>query len=354
MFDLLGKLTADRAWLVPAIAAVSLLWIIFLILMLKSRARLRNCFIFLLAIVATLALAGLVTYDRYPAVLVGEIVVIGFALLMVPFFLMINGINAMKKEGRAFKHALPLLLGIVILAGEALCLVTVLKLRQGTDLSDVWLLLCLFGGLSIFYGSLMFLSVVLYAAVIQIEPHTRDFEYVAVLGCALKKDGTPGGLLQRRLDKAIKVYRKDKTPPYLIPSGGRGPDEACSEADAMYFYLLRQGIPPEMIIEEDESANTYENLRNVKKIVDARTGRKKFAFVTSNFHVYRAWYYCRKQGINCIGIGAPVAFYYWPGAMIREFAAIVLERRHLRLFLLGWLVFLLPFAVLILMSVLQH
>ena len=72
MFDLLEKLTADRDWLVPAIAAVGVLWIVFLILMLKSRARLRNCFVFLLAIVATIALAGLLTYDRYPAILVGD------------------------------------------------------------------------------------------------------------------------------------------------------------------------------------------------------------------------------------------------------------------------------------------
>ena len=134
----------------------------------------------------------------------------------------------------------------------------------------------------------------------------------------------------------MKVYRKDKTPPYLIPSGGRGPDEACSEADAMYFYLLRNGIPAEHIIEEDQSRNTYENLKNAKAIIDARKGRKKFAFVTSNYHVYRAWYYCRKQGIECVGIGAPVAFYYWPSAMIREFAAIILEKRHLKLFILGW------------------
>ena len=331
------------------VAAAGLLWVIFLILMLKSRARLRNCFVFLLAIVATLALAGVLTYDQYPAILVGEVVVIGFALLMVPFFLMINGIDAMRKEGRSFKHALPLLLGIVILAGEIMITVVVLS---GADTGNVWFLLLLFGGLSIFYGSLVFLSFVLYAAAIQIVPHTRDFDYVVILGCALRKDGTPGGLLQKRLDKAIKVYRKDKTPPYLIPSGGRGPDEACSEADAMYFYLLRQGIPAEKIIEEDQSANTYENLRNAKALVDARTGRKKFAFVTSNYHVYRAWYYCRKQGISCVGIGAPVAFYYWPGAMIREFAAIILEKRHLKLFILGWIAFLAPFAFLLIRSAL--
>ena len=345
---MIDDLFRNTNFLILAVAATSAIWIIFLFLMLRSRARLRNCFMFLLAIVATILLAGALTYEEHPGILVGEILVIGFALLVVPFFLMINGIQVMRKEGRSFKHALPLLLGIIILLGE---IMITLAAVAGLETGSFLFILCLFGGLSIFYGSLMFLSFVLYVAVIQIVPHTRDFDYVVILGCALKKDGTPGNLLKNRLDKAIRVYEKDETPPYLIPSGGRGADEACSEADAMYFYLLKQGIPAEMIIEEDQSSNTYENLHNSKAIVDARTGRKKFAFVTSNYHVCRAWYYCRKQGIDCIGIGAPVAFYYWPSAMIREFAAIILEKRHLKLFLLGWFVFLAPFIFLVIRSV---
>ena len=348
---MIDTILSNVDYVLLAVIATAALWIIFLILMLRSRARLRNCFLFLLALVATVLLAGFVTYEQYPGILVGELVVIGFALLVVPFFLIANGVQVLKKEGRSVEHALALLLGIVILIGEILVAVTVLMLASGVEMSNVWLLLCMAGGLSIFYGSLMFLSFVLYVLVIQIVPHTRDFDYVVILGCALKKDGTPGALLQSRIDKAIKVYRKDKTPPYLIPSGGRGPDEACSEADSMYFYLLQKGIPAEMIIEEDQSKNTFENLHNAKAIVDARKGRKKFAFVTSNYHVYRAWYYCRKQGINCIGIGAPVAFYYWPSAMIREFAAIILEKRHLKLFILGWLAFLAPFAFLVIRAV---
>lgn len=338
----------SSGFLLPASAVTAVLWIAFLIMMLRSRARLRNCFLFLSAIAATLLLFGLLTAERFPGVIIGEFLIIGIALLIVPFFLIVNGRDMIKKEGRSLKHALPLLLGIVILTGEVLIVMTVLMLARGTAISRGWLMLCLLGGLSVFYGSLMFLSFVLYVAAIQIVPHTRDFDYVVVLGCALKPDGTPGKLLKSRLDKAVKVFRRDKTPPFLILSGGRGADEACSEADAMYFYLLQQGIPAEKLLEEDRSTNTYENLKYSKALIDARPGRKRFAFVTSNYHVYRAWYYCRKQGIDCVGIGSPVAFYYWPSAMIREFSAIILEKRHLRRFLLGWVVFLLPFVYLIL------
>ena len=343
----MDALFENPIFLLSSAVLTAALWILFLILMLRSRARLRNCFVFLTALVAAVLLVGILTYEHHPAVLVGELVLIGFALLIVPFFLMINGIQMLKKEGKSMKHALPLLLGIVILLGEVMI---VSPLLAGAQLPEPLLIIFLVCGISIFYGSLMFLSFVLYTLVIQIVPHSRDFDYVVILGCALKKDGTPGKLLTNRIEKAMKVYRKDKTPPYLIPSGGRGPDEACSEADAMYFYLLQHGIPAEHIIEEDQSRNTYENLKNSKAIIDGRTGRKKFAFVTSSYHVYRAWYYCRKQGIDCVGIGAPVAFYYWPSAMIREFAAIILEKRHIKLFLLGWAVFLAPFVIYLLLS----
>ena len=160
---MLTDLLQNRPYILPAVIGTAALWIIFLILMLRSRARLRNCFLFLLALVATVLLIGVVTNEKYPGILVGELVVIGFALLVVPFFLMVNGIEMMKKEGRSIKHGLPLLLGIVILLGEVLIVLTVLMISSGTGVPTVWIILCLLGGLSIFYGSLMFLSFVLHS-----------------------------------------------------------------------------------------------------------------------------------------------------------------------------------------------
>jgi uncharacterized SAM-binding protein YcdF (DUF218 family) len=144
-------------------------------------------------------------------------------------------------------------------------------------------------------------------------------------------------LLRDRLDKAIEVYRKDPTPPKMIPSGGRGADETVSEAEAMKRYLLEQGIPESDIILEDASKTTFENLRFSKQILDGIEGRHYTALVTSNYHVYRALRYCRRIGLKCTGIGSHVAFYYWPSALIREFIAIHSEKKHAALFLAGWL-----------------
>ena len=128
----------------------------------------------------------------------------------------------------------------------------------------------------------------------------------------------------------------------LIPSGGRGDDEKLSEAQAMKNYLLEHGIPEENILMEDRSATTRENLRFSKSIIDSREGTKKTALVSSNYHVYRCLRYAREEGLKCTGIGADVALYYWPSALIREFIAIFLSKKFILWALVGYLIFIAP------------
>ena len=139
----------------------------------------------------------------------------------------------------------------------------------------------------------------------------------------------------------------------MIPSGGQGRDETVSEAEAMGRYLREKGIPEDKIILEDRSFTTMENLKNSKAIIDAREGGKYTALVTSNYHVYRALRYCRKVGLDCTGIGAHVAPYYWPSALIREFAAIMSKKKNFVMFVAGWLITVIPFMYLIMDSVIQ-
>ena len=119
-----------------------------------------------------------------------------------------------------------------------------------------------------------------YCLFLQIIPHKRDFDYVIIHGSGLKKDGTVTKLLKDRCDKAIEVYRKDPTPPILVPSGGQGADEVCSEAKAIKNYLLSQGIPEEKIKMEDKSTTTWENLKFSKMLIESFPGRNYFPFQT--------------------------------------------------------------------------
>ena len=309
----------------------------------KDRSRYRNCYLLFLALLSMIPLVTTVSGDRAKEVVLVTAWLTVLAIMIVPFFLIHNGIVMMKNEGRSAAHLLSLALGIAILVGEILTAYNVILYAKvfGLEAQEVYLRSPAFLGTSliavtVIYGSVSFLIFMIYSAFLMIIPRSKDFDYVIIHGAGLIDGEKMSKLLQERLDKAILVYRKDPSPTKLIPSGGKGSDESISEAEAMKRYLLEQGIPESDIIMEDKSATTLENLKFSKNIIDSREGRKYTALVTSNYHVYRALRYCRKVGLKCKGIGSHVAFYYWPSALIREFIAVHTEKKHAVLFALGW------------------
>jgi uncharacterized SAM-binding protein YcdF (DUF218 family) len=179
-------------------------------------------------------------------------------------------------------------------------------------------------GYSVFYISFVFLAFMFYSTAIRWLPRRVDFDYIVVLGCGLINGDQVSRLLGDRLDKAFKVYDRSMSACKIICSGGKGPDETISEAEAMKNYLIEtHGISPKDIILEDQSANTMENLRNSMEIIQKRGGRQFTAVVSSGYHIMRADIYASKLNFDETGIGAHTALYYWPSAMIREYAALV-------------------------------
>lgn len=320
-------------------------WGLFLISFGKDRSRYWNCYLLFFAILGTLPLFLSFGGGMFFGLAVIAFVILLFGLLVAPFFLIHNGIVMIRKEGAHLAHMLSLGLGLAMLAGNAAFIVNVFQYTfSGSAEESVkvihsapFIALALFNA-TVVYGSMTFFIFMIYTMFLQIIPIKRDFDYVVIHGAGLVDGRTPSKLLQQRLDKAIRVYRRDPTPPKLIPSGGKGSDESISEAQAMKNYLLEQSIPEDDIIMEDQSGTTLENLKYSKEIIDSQPGRKYTALVTSNYHVYRALRYARQVGLKCTGIGSPVAFYYWPSALIREFIAIHAEKKHLIIFLAGWLI----------------
>ena len=263
------------------------------------------------------------------------------ALLLVPVLLILNGIQMIRRESLRPANILSLALGIAVGVGEIAAAVYIL------DLSDLiragganhWVLLVFF---TVFYFSFLVLSFVVYSVFIQIMPHRMNFDYVVIHGCGLADGERLTKLLSNRVDKAIAIYQKCRVKPMIIPSGGRGDDEKLSEARAMTNYLMEHGIPGEHILMEDRSATTRENLLNSKAIIEARDGRKRTALVSSNYHIYRCLLLARSVGLKCTGIGADVALYYWPSALIREFIAVAVSKRFLVWAVIGYLLFISP------------
>ncbi len=332
--------------LVPAL----IFWGITLISMKKDRSRYRNCYFLMASIVFTVpvicSLGG--ELSRYIfLILLGLLFLV---LLSVPALLVANGIIMLRKEGHSLGNLLSLLLGIFVGIGEIATFAAVFSydINRGPEKAVLDAsILFLIVSLTVIYISLTIVAFVVYSLFLQIIPRKRDFDYVIIHGAGLLRGDKVSRLLADRLDKAIEIYRKDPTPPVLIPSGGKGGDETISEEEAMTGYLLEHGIPREHILPEDKSATTYENLVNSKRLIDGQEGRKYTALVTSNYHVYRALRYCRKIGLKCTGIGAHVAFYYWPSALFREYIAIHKEKKHALWLAAGWALTMLPVVLLI-------
>lgn len=332
-------------------SAVIFFWTLLIISFIIDRSRYRNCYLLFLALTSTVFALTFLAGEHQKTVLVVMMTVIIAALLIVPIFLICNGVVMLRREGRSLANLLSLFFGIIIALGEIATLVAVLipafggrdwitesSLRRISRISVVL-------SVTVIYISMCFLVFMIYCVFLQIIPRKRDFDYVIIHGAGLLDGDRVSKLLADRLDKAIEVYQKDPTPPIMIPSGGKGSDEKISEAEAMARYLIDKGIPPEKIIKEDQSLTTFENIKFSKRIIDGREGSKYTVLVTSNYHVYRALRYCRKNKLKCTGVGSHVAFYYWPSALIREFIAVHSEKKHLITFIIGWVLCMIPLIV---------
>ena len=156
-----------------------------------------------------------------------------------------------------------------------------------------------------------------------------DKDYMIILGCQIRKDGTLTPLLKGRVDKALEFRNKQlkKTGKDLIfiPSGGKGSDESLSEAEAIKNYLLEKGIKEKSILIDDKSKNTYENIKFSNELIDKKNAN--VAFSTTNYHVFRAGLIAKEQGLNLEGIGSKTKAYFWINAFVREFVGTLYSER---------------------------
>ena len=128
------------------------------------------------------------------------------------------------------------------------------------------------------------LGVVLYGS----YDHVRgEPQVMVILGCQVKPWG-PSILLQDRLDKALD-YWEENPDITIVVSGGQGPDEHISEAQAMFDYLIENGVDETQIIQEDQSHNTIQNLTYTMQILKEKgyDTDDDMVVVSNGFHLTR-------------------------------------------------------------------
>ena len=116
---------------------------------------------------------------------------------------------------------------------------------------------------------------------------TGEPEVMVIFGCQVKPWG-PSILLQDRLDTALD-YLEDHPDVTVVVAGGQGSDEPVSEAQCMYDYLTQHGVDGDSIVLEDQSRNTWQNIRNTLALMQsgAVEGTGQFLLVSSDFHLTR-------------------------------------------------------------------
>ena len=195
------------------------------------------------------------------------------------------------------------------------------------------------------YMECMFISTVACSYLATKYKAPLDSDYIIILGCAVRSDGTPTPLLKARVDSAAeyekRLYEAAGRHAVFVPSGGQGPDEVISEGECMQNYLMSSGVPAERIAREDKSVNTLQNMKFSKEVIDshykaAREGSgtadsapkaPKIAFATTNYHVFRGYILAKKLGFSVKGISAKTKPYFFPNAFLREFVGLLADQK---------------------------
>ena len=257
----------------------------------------------------------------------------------------ISNIGLLHKEGKSPSNALGILLSIVLIAGLVIIAFMVMTTPNlfAMDLKDSALVAAR-GVISsvFFYFVCNLFSTLLHCQLAGCHKPAFDKQYVIILGCGIRDDGTLFPLLQGRADRALSFYHAQEkatgTPPVLVPSGGQGPDECMPEGEAIKNYLISMGIPESQILPETRSVNTLQNMQFSRKVIEDNlkgtkdsndTFAEKVAFSTTNFHVFRSGILAYDAGMNADGMGAKTKWYFWPNALIREFIGMLV--RHWKL-----------------------
>ncbi|MBR0419652.1 MAG: YdcF family protein [Erysipelotrichaceae bacterium] len=265
-------------------------------------------------------------------------------ILVFSIGLVISNISLIRHEGKSLSNFLAIILAILMIAGEVI-LYRYDFYASGSQFEvmvhDIFA--NSFAAIYLYFECMVIGTIIAFVIVSRYEPN-YDKEFMIVLGCGLMKDGSLTPLLKGRVDRALQFYNNQKklTGKELtfIPSGGQGPDEVISESEAMKRYLLSQGIKEELIVKEDKSGTTEENMAFSKKIIEELDPEADVAFSTTNYHVFRAGLFARRVKMRAQGVGAKTKWYFMINATVREFVGLL--TRHIgkqSAILIGMIVF---------------
>ena len=264
--------------------------------------------------------------------------VLGFAVAMA-----VSNVALVRHEGFSPKNVLGVGIALALAAGEALAFYLYSRDVSGSEwdmrLRDT---LCNVYATGFAWFECMLAGAIVCGLRAARHVPNPDADYILILGCRFRRDGTLTPLLRGRVDRAVAFWKaqleQTGKSAVLVPSGGQGADEPMPEAEAMRRYLVAQGVPGESILMEDRSRNTYQNMEYSKALIEARTRAAKTVYATTNYHVFRSGVWANLAGLPAEGVGSRTKWWYWPNAFMRECAGLMLNRIPQELLLLALMI----------------
>ena len=184
-----------------------------------------------------------------------------FMILSSPFLLVfsialcISNISLIRHEGLRVVNLLGIVLSFLLLGG-VLFLFRFDFYTSGSQREVMIhdLFANTFAAIYLYFECMLLGTMVADAIAARHEPEP-DKDFLIVLGCGLRADGSPTPLLRGRLDRALGFYEKQKAQTgkalTFVVSGGQGPDEPVPESAAMKRYLTERGVPEDRMLLED-------------------------------------------------------------------------------------------------------
>lgn len=261
--------------------------------------------------------------------------VLAFAVAMA-----VSNIALVRHEGFRFKNVLGVGIGLALVLGEVVAWLMYRRYMSGSEWE-----IRLWNTLRNVYATVFScFECILAGAIIcglKAARHVPapEADYILILGCKFRRDGTLTPLLKGRVDKAIEFWQRQRDmtgrEAVLMPSGGQGSDEPIAEAEAMRRYLLDKGIPAARIEPECQSRNTYQNMQFSRALIEEKAPGAKVVYATTNYHVFRSGVWANLAGLPAEGVGSRTKWWYWPNAFMRECVGLMLNRIPQELMLLA-------------------
>ena len=156
-------------------------------------------------------------------------------------------------------------------------------------------------------------------------------DYLIVLGAEVVGN-TPSRSLKYRIAEA-KDYLDRYPESMVIVTGGQGEGENISEAQCMCENLVKLGVSPDRILQENKATSTMENLSFSYDLIRERGDSPdgNVAILSSSYHLFRAKQLSDKLGVDSAGVACyPGNPFLSANFFIREAFGVA------RLFVLGY------------------